>query len=181
MTGLYISNLPFISERNYKHGLTTSRLVTCVLELPTWPFDTTRGNMLCLCRHCVPKETTATQKKVNIWTQAASYGAPLRQGNIYAEGKRRRQNYSSWNHSTRLLTRQQRTSPDLLSALHNLTWSLGAVERWSYEKLRIQTNPEAENGGQSLPMKNKQKDRRRRRMECSARSNIYYRGEKQKN
>jgi hypothetical protein len=68
---------------------------------------------------------------------------------------------------------------DLLLALHNLTWSLGAVERWSYEKLRIQTNHEAENGGQSLPMKNKQKARRRRRrLECSAKSNIYYRGEK---
>jgi hypothetical protein len=53
------------------------------------------------------------------------------------------------------------------------------VERWSYEKLRIQTNPEADNGGQSLPMKNKHKDRRRRRMECSAR-HIYYRGGKTK-
>jgi hypothetical protein len=54
------------------------------------------------------------------------------------------------------------------------------VERWSYEKLRIQTNPEADNGGQSLPMKNKQKEGRRRHMECSVRQNIYYRGEKTK-
>jgi hypothetical protein len=54
------------------------------------------------------------------------------------------------------------------------------MERRSYEKLRIQTNHEAENGGQSLPMKNKQDRRRRRRMECSARSNIYYRGGKTK-
>jgi hypothetical protein len=54
------------------------------------------------------------------------------------------------------------------------------VEEWSYQKLRIQTNSEAVNGGQSLPMKNKQNDRRRRCMECSARSNIYYRGEKTK-
>jgi hypothetical protein len=51
------------------------------------------------------------------------------------------------------------------------------VERWSYEKLRIQTNQEAENGGQSLPMKNKQKDRRiRRRMEQCEEQHLLQRG-----
>ena len=34
---------------------------------------------------------------------------------------------------------------------------------WSYEKLRIQTNPEAEKCGQSLLMKNKQKKKKKKK------------------